>query len=223
MASPTSRWPETCPSCQLETLEKMEVQFAWALRQVPSISEIRITVGGQPLPLPGGATEFSVYTGANYDPAGTYARGEMYGLSGGLAMRVLDGEAQSPLDGPVRSAAVRVARRLGGPRCEPDRRSHQRTGNGSSSPASRGQTSSAPRTVLSEGVDILHPAWDNSHRMWVVDRRPAGAVVSVVVRRPDRRRRRARHHRTRTSSTSWCRETEPGSWRRSGAEAATGS
>ncbi len=78
----------------------MEVQFAWALRQVPSISEIRITVDGQPLPLPGGTNEFSVDTGANYDPAGTYALGEMYGLSGGLAVRVLDGEAQSRLAGP---------------------------------------------------------------------------------------------------------------------------
>ena len=38
----------------------------------------------------------------------------------------------------------------------------------------------APRTVLSEGVDLLHPAWDKSHRMWVVDRRPGGAIVSVV-------------------------------------------
>ena len=38
-----------------------------------------------------------------------------------------------------------------------------------------------PRTVISGGVDILHPAWDLSHRMWVVDRRLGGAVVSVVV------------------------------------------
>ena len=164
----------------LETLEKMEVQFAWTLRQVPSISEIRITVGGHPLPLPGGTTEFSVYTGANYDPAGTYARGEIYGLSDGLAVRVLDGEAQTRLRGPFgqRQYGLRdVSVDLDASQIAGVTKDGQRVILSSVA----GTDELAPRTVLSGGVDILHPAWDISHRMWVVDRRPAGAVVSVVV------------------------------------------
>ena len=158
----------------------MEVQFAWALRQVPSISEIRITVDGQPLPLPGGTTEFSVNTGANYDPAGSYALGELYGLSGGFAVRVLDGEAQRRLDGPfgqrqygLRDVSVDLdASQIAGVTSD-----RQRVILSSVT----GADGLRPRTVLSEGVDILHPAWDKPHRMWVVDRRPDGAVVSVVV------------------------------------------
>ena len=164
----------------VDTLEKMQVQFAWALRQVPSISEIRITVGGQPLPLPGGSTEFSVNTGSNYDPAGTYARGELYGLSGGFAVRVLAGEAQRRIEGPfgqrqygLRDVSVDLdASQIAGVTTD-----RQRVILSSVT----GADDLRPQTVLSDGVHILKPAWDNLHRMWVVDRRPAGAVVSVVV------------------------------------------
>ena len=39
---------------------------------------------------------------------------------------------------------------------------------------------------MSGGQDLLKPAWDVAGRLWLVDRRETGAVVSVVV---DRRQR----------------------------------
>jgi Lipoprotein LpqB beta-propeller domain/Sporulation and spore germination len=164
----------------LETLEKMEVQFAWTLHQVSSITEIRITVGGHPLPLPGDTSNFSVYTGSNYDPAGTNARGEIYGLSDGLAMRVLDGKPQTLLGGPFGQ------RRYGLRDVSVDLDANQVAGVTEDGQqvilASVAETDGlAPRTIISGAVDILHPAWDLSHRMWVLDRRHGDAAVSVFV------------------------------------------
>jgi hypothetical protein len=161
-----------------DTLEKMEVQFAWALRQIPSISAIRITVGGHPLPLPGGSSKFSVETGASFDPAGIFARGELYGLSAGVAVRVLDGEDQTLLVGPFGQRAYGlgdVSVDLDASQIAGVTKDRKRVILSSVT----GSDGLAPRTVLSGGVDILHPAWDFSDRMWVVDRRP-GAVVSVL-------------------------------------------
>src|SRR5262249_58311662 len=38
-------------------------------------------------------------------------------------------------------------------------------------------TGEAPRGLLSEGEDLLNPAWDFRGRLWEVDRRSTGAVV----------------------------------------------
>jgi hypothetical protein len=162
-----------------DTVEKMAVQFGWALRQVPGITAARITVDGHPIPLPGGSTTFGVDTGASYDPAGIYARGEMYGLSGGLAVRVVDGEAQTLLVGPFGQRSYGLgdvsvdldAGLIAG--VTKDRKSVILS-------SVTGSDGLQPRTVLRGGVDILHPAWDIADRMWVVDRRTGEAVVSVV-------------------------------------------
>jgi len=160
------------------TVDQMATQFAWTLRQVPTVSAVRITVDNEPLVLPGGDAEFGVDHGASYDPTGIYARGEMYGLQNGRVVRVLDDETQT-LVGPFgkRDYGLRdVSVDLDG--------SHiagvTRDGNSVLLSGVTGSDGLAPRTVVSGGVDILHPAWDFSDRLWVVDRRPNGAVVSVV-------------------------------------------
>ena len=45
-------------------------QLAWTLRQVPGIERVRITVGGTPVPLPGGGIDAPVTSGAEFDAAG---------------------------------------------------------------------------------------------------------------------------------------------------------
>ena len=40
-----------------------------------------------------------------------------------------------------------------------------------------------PRDLITTGEDLLRPAWDFSGRLWEVDRRKTGAVVSFLDKR----------------------------------------
>jgi hypothetical protein len=165
-----------------ETIELMADQLAWTLRQDPQIRSIQVIADGEPLVLPGGATEFGIDFGSSYDPAGIYSGNELYGLRQGDVVRVVDGSEQR-ITGPfgekdfgLRDVSVSLDAGLVA--------GVSRDGRSVSLSSVYGSTSgayAAPRRVLTGGTDVLHPAWDAAGRLWILDRRRGGAVVSVIV------------------------------------------
>jgi hypothetical protein len=157
------------------TIDLMMAQLAWTLRQEPKVQSLRLTIGGQPVPLPGGVSSYRIDGGAEYDPAGFQASPLLYGLRGG---HVVAGAPASMarVDGPF------------------GRRSYGFTTIGVSLDAERlGGVADGGRTVLvgpvrdggrvrtaAVGTRFLRPAWDFAGRMWLVDRAAGGARVSYV-------------------------------------------
>lgn len=163
-----------------DSIERMAAQLAWTLRQDSRIREVQLLGNGEPLALPGGATRIAVDFGADYDPTGIFAAGELYGLRQGVVVRVVSGIAQ-PISGPfgtrpfgLRDVSVSLDNSLVAGVKDDGRSAVLSAVFGSQ----LGPYSEA-RTVISDAVDLLHPAWDISGRLWLVDRRPGGAVVSV--------------------------------------------
>ena len=160
-----------------DTIELMMAQFAWTLRQESKVQSVRVTIGGQPVPLPGGVSSYRVDGGAEFDPAGFQSSPLLYGISDG---RLVSGTAAAlgRVDGPfgdrsygLRSAGVDLAAN----------RAAGVTEDGSTvyaaplADAGPGQV----RTVAT-GTDFLRPAWDFSDRMWLVDRNGGAARVFHV-------------------------------------------
>lgn len=159
-------------------LSRVVDQLAWTLRQVPGIQRVRLTVGGTPVPLPGGRVDAPVTAGQQYDAAGPAGPQALWGVRGG---RVEDLSTGEPAPGPlgrtgyaVRSIAV------GG---SPSRLAAV-SQDGTTvfvAPAGAG-TGSAGRVtdVLTDGTDVLRPSWDVFGDLWLLDRTPRGARVLVV-------------------------------------------
>jgi len=163
-----------------DRIELMMVQLAWTLRQDPSIKSLRVLINGEPLPLPGGSSTYSVNNGAQFDPSGFQASPLLYGLRDGVLASGASSTLE-PVSGPLgtsalglRSVSVSV-RAAGAAGVSLD---------GSSvlqGPVS-GTRQARVQTVISGARDLLPPAWDAGGRMWVVDRRTDGAAVSWVRR-----------------------------------------
>jgi hypothetical protein len=157
------------------TIELMMAQLAWTLRQEPKVQSLRLSIGGQPVPLPGGVSSYRIDGGAEYDPAGFQASPLLYGLRSG---HVVAGSPASMarVDGPFghRSYGFTTigvsldAERLGG--VVDDGR-----GVVVGPVRDRGQVRTA-----AVGTSFLRPAWDFAGRMWLVDRARGGARVSYV-------------------------------------------
>ena len=156
-----------------EVVDLMAAQLAWTLRQVPSISSLRITLDGAPVALSSGDVEFPVGLGSVYDATGTLTREELYGLLDQVVVRMVEDEVDT-LPGPFGS------RRLGLQDISVDLAASQIAGVTADDRVlltSVGIGDSVS-TVL-RGDDVLHPAWDFSDRLWILDNRPSGAVVFV--------------------------------------------
>lgn len=156
------------------TVELMAAQFAWTLRQEPEVHSVRISIGGEPVPLPGGAGSFRVDIGAGYDPAGFQASPLLYGLRGG---RVVAGNADAfdPVKGPLGSTAYdlrSVGVDLVGEHAAGVRSSGESVLLGPLSDDGRQQV-----REVAVGRNFLRPAWDFEDRMWLVDRTSNGAKV----------------------------------------------
>jgi hypothetical protein len=156
----------------------MMAQFAWTLRQEPSIQGLRVSIDGEPVPLPGGVTSYRVDGGAEYDPAGFHASPLLYGLRDGL---VVSGTAGSlgAVNGPfgtddqgIRSIGVDLeASRVAA--VGPDGTSVLVGPLGTSEDAQA-------RPAMRGATNLLKPAWDFADRLWLVDRTRGGARVSYV-------------------------------------------
>lgn len=161
-----------------QTTELMMAQLGWTLRQDPAIDRLRVSVNGDPLPLPDGVLTYRVDGGAEYDPAGFQASPLLYGLHDG---RLVSGTAArlEPVDGPLgrrdfglTSVGVDIdAQRAAGI-----------GGGGTSVLVGRIGDGGAGHvdTVVDGGTSFLKPAWDLGDRLWLVDRTPGGARVSYV-------------------------------------------
>ena len=159
-----------------QAIELMLAQLAWTLRQEPTIRALKVSIAGQPLPLPGGVSEVSVSEGAEFDPAGAQASSSLFGLRRG---RLVAGppEALQNVDGPLGgtdfgllSVGVALTADVAA----------GVSGGGRSVLRAPVDGPGPVREVLSDAVDLLPPAWDAFDRLWLVDRARGAARVSYV-------------------------------------------
>jgi hypothetical protein len=161
-----------------EASELIVAQLAWTLRQEPSITALRVSIGGEPLVLSDGVSLFPVNDqGAGYDPTVLGASSLLYGLRDGLLVSGPPADL-APVGGPlgkqhfdVSSVSVNL----------PASRVASVSGDGSTISLSsvRGQED-VPQEVASGAENFLRPAWDFSDRLWMVDARASGARVSYL-------------------------------------------
>jgi hypothetical protein len=165
-------------------LNRLVVQLAWTLRQVPGIDRLRITVDGAPMPLGEGRTDVSVAVATDYDPLVSVERDPL-AISGGRVVRD-DGDRGVPVQGPfgepgfsLRSLAWNAS----------DHLIAAVSGNGRRvfvAPDRGARSTARVRTVLDGATDVLRPAYDRFGGLWLVDKTPGGAVVHLVRNGRDR-------------------------------------
>lgn len=174
------------PETSAEEARLMLAQLAWTLSQDPEVSAVRVTIGGEAVPVPGGASEFEVVDADGFDPAGASASAQLYGLREG---RVVSGGpgVMTPVAGPLGSRNYGLADVAVAPRG--DRAAGVLAGRTTvvvapvtGLPEGEGEA----ETVLDTGADLARPTWDYAGRLWLLDRRPDGAVVHVVDHGPAR-------------------------------------
>ena len=161
-----------------QALELMLAQLAWTLRQEPTIRKFRVTLGGEPVSLPGGVSVFDVDKGEAYDPAGFQASPLLFGLRAG---RLVAGgpDTLAAVDGPLGATDYGVSAASVNIRAT---RVAAVAGRGRSlleAPV-RGPQGQGVHQIVSGASRLLRPAWDFSDRLWLVDDTAAGARVSFV-------------------------------------------
>lgn len=160
-----------------DAVELMMAQFAWTLRQDPSVTGIRVSIDGELVPLPEGMSTYRIDGGAEYDPAGFRASPLLYGLRDGMLASSTTGSLTA-VSGPMgtddlnlRSVSVNLDASIAA----------GVTDGGQSvieAPVSSSDEGRA-RTVF-YGSDLLAPRWDFADRLWIVDQTADGAEVSWV-------------------------------------------
>ncbi|WP_036505980.1 LpqB family beta-propeller domain-containing protein [Nocardioides sp. URHA0020] len=161
-----------------EVTELMMAQLAWTLRQDVRITALRVSVNGDPVPLPGGATAYRVDGGAEFDPAGFQASPLLYGLRDGL-LASGTGSTLEAVSGPLGRTALGL-RSVGISLTATEAAGVTTDGTGVVAGPVSGRDDSKARSVVSGAQDLLPPAWDFADRMWLVDRTSTGARVSWV-------------------------------------------
>ena len=187
----------------------MMAQFAWTLRQDPSVTGIRVSIDGEPVPLPEGMSTYRIDGGAEYDPAGFRASPLLYGLRDGLLASATTGSLTA-VSGPMgtddlglRSVGLNLDATIAAGVTDDG-------GSVIEAPVSSSDDGRA-RTVF-YGQDLLTPRWDFADRMWLVDRtagRRRGVVASATVTPAPSRCRASPASR---SGRSWSRATAPAWW-----------
>ncbi|MFC5729596.1 MULTISPECIES: LpqB family beta-propeller domain-containing protein [Nocardioides] len=167
------------PLVSPEEAELMLAQLAWTLKQDTAITAVRVTIGDADLPLPGGASTYSVDSAQDFAPSGAGATTLLFALSGG---RLLWGSNDSllPVTGPFGGLGlgiVSVAARPDGELVAAVDRDGTRV---RVAPVRDVPEGARPQTVLSGGTRFARPTWDDAGRLWLLDRRRGGAVVWLV-------------------------------------------
>jgi len=151
-------------------------QLAWTLRQDPSVERMRVRVDGTQV-TPVGEPEVSVSSGEAFAPFVAEANTLLFGLADGL---MVAGSAQTlaQVGGPFGQAD------LGLRSVTPDLGAAQAAGVSADGTAMyvapvRDPAGSAD-LVVAGATDLLVPAWDFDGRLWMVDRRATGALVSYL-------------------------------------------
>lgn len=158
-------------------VEMMMAQFAWTLRQESKVKSLRLSIGGELVPLPGGVGSYRVDGGTEYDPAGFQASPLLYGISGG---RLVSGTPASldRVDGPFGDRSYDL--RSVGVDLRADRAAGVTSAGGAVLTAPLSDAGAGKVRTVAEGTSFLRPAWDFSDRMWLVDRTAGGARVLYV-------------------------------------------
>jgi hypothetical protein len=159
-----------------EQVEQLVSQLAWTLRQDPAISRFRVTIDGRSVQLPN-EPEFNIDHGHEYAPYVAGSSTQLFGLQNGL---MVGGSPQNlaPVTGPfgqdsygLRTIATDLrAEQVAGVSIDGD----------TLSVAPVKDNGDQPRDLITGGEDLLRPAWDFQGRLWEVDRRKTGAVVSFL-------------------------------------------
>jgi hypothetical protein len=165
-------------------LNRLVVELAWTLRQVPGIDRMRITVDGTPMALAEGRTDVSVEEGASYDPLASAQR-DLLVIAGGRVVRD-DGDRGVPIGGPFGETGYSLRSLAWDPReqviaavAANGRRVYVGPDRGARSPK-------RVQTVLEDGTDVLRPAYDRFGGLWLVDNTRSGARVHVLRHGRDR-------------------------------------
>ena len=150
-----------------QAIQLMLAQFAWALRQEPSIRAFQLSIGGVQLQLPGGQSQVSVTQGQEFDPTGVDASPLLFGLSEGKLVSGRPTELDR-VDGPFGATAYGVDTM--GVNLDATRVAAV-SGNGSAvllGPLLGPDTD--VRQIVDDATRLLRPAWDFADRLWLVDR-----------------------------------------------------
>ncbi len=159
-----------------EELELALAQVAWTLGQVVDVDRLRVSVDGAALDLPDGRQDVGVSSFDAYSPVITSASTDVFGLRSGEVRQVL-GE-----DEITAATLGEVQEELGRPRSLGVDMSGQQfalVAADGSRVAAVARAEGAGKARLLPTTDPLRPMWDNAGLLWVVDRTPAGAVVTV--------------------------------------------
>lgn len=166
-------------------------QLARTLGQVPGIRRVRLTVGGTPVPLPGGRVDAPVTVGRQYDAAGPAGSRALWGLRGGRVDDLSGGDRTVP--GPLGRGGYALRSLAVGSVPRTDQADGQREGGATRTVAAVSQDGRAVfvapaedgapgrvRQVVVDGTDVLRPSYDVFGDLWLVDRTSRGARVLVV-------------------------------------------
>jgi hypothetical protein len=160
-----------------ETERRMLAQLAWTLSQEDRIGAVELRIGDRTIRLPGGATQVPLDIGAEYDPTGANATGDLFALQDGLLVR---GALGSMLEtaGPLGQADL-GARAVGV--SLPGTTVAAVTGGGTSVLMAPVDAADGPAVEVEiDAVDVLPPVWDHRDRVWLVDRAGGRARVHLV-------------------------------------------
>jgi hypothetical protein len=166
-----------------DELKLVFAQLAWTLSQVPGVQRLQVTVSGTPIDLKGTEDEVAVSDFSELDPSLAWASASLYGVRDRRV--VLDsntGEQQTSGPFGVLPLAPRwiavdpLAQHVAG--VSTDGRTvvvADRDGE-----SGRVATLEDTSTVFEGGTQLLRPAYDLYGQLWIVDRTPSGAQLTVV-------------------------------------------
>lgn len=161
-------------------LQLMGAQLAWTLRQDPTVRSIRLTLNGPSGPYPTDGVQFTVDSGAQFDPTGYADNNLLFGLRDGV-VESRAGPRFAPVAGPwgdphdVSSLAVNLTAK----------RAAAVTTDGRGVLVGQLGTDGALAMAPLSGSHLLRPAWDFADRLWLVDDTRSGAEVRYLPPAPD--------------------------------------
>lgn len=166
------------PEIRSDQALRLLAQLAATLRQEPSISALRVSIGGKELDVSGGTSLYDVESADAFDPSDTASTGVLYGLRRG---RLVVGDVGDlrPVDGPFGWTPHDLSSFAVSPRGD----------RVAAVTADRREVLTAPLRalrrdagieVLTTGDNLARPTWDASGRLWLLDRTATGARVVVV-------------------------------------------
>jgi hypothetical protein len=163
--------------------ERVELlaQFLWTLGQVPGITKVELTTGGQPFAVSGLTRPVGINELSAFDPAGLSAARQIYGINHSRMVRV-NANTVAPVSGvfgkrgldasslAVDSTALQAAVVSG----------DRHTVRVAPLLPSSDQNPAASTVWYTGGRNLIRPAWDENGRLWLIDNAPSGARLIVV-------------------------------------------